>query len=184
MTQPNHIPDVWDSAPKALALWWFTKWGRKGRKICNLPPSHSPCAQPRTQCFSSRQDPSHAPHYRPGSRRAYTLPGGANLSRQDACGCKGGEEGGEIFLALVVNTTCVPSNRDSFVEVAQRGRAEDVAHLLPKYSSTAAAVHAAQPYVHWKSFQWSHPAQEQPFPVAWAVSSHGRDCSLTWSCAC
>lgn len=74
-----------------------------------------------------------------------------------------GLEGGEIFLALVVNTTCVPSYRDSFVggpaahvpcatycgpgEVAQRGRAEDVAHLLPKYSSTAAAVHAAQPYV-------------------------------------
>lgn len=47
-----------------------------------------PLAIAYSQCFSSRQAPSRAPHHRPGSRTAYTLSEGANLSRQDACGSK------------------------------------------------------------------------------------------------
>lgn len=113
-------------------------------------------------------------------------------------------EGGQIFLASVVNTTCVRSYRDSSVgvsvpaahvpcathhgdpgEVAQRGRAEDVAHLLPKYSSTSAAVHAAQPYVLEAELPMEPSCSGAAFYIAWAVSSsQGRDFSLTWPCAC
>lgn len=100
-----------------------------------------------------------------------------------------GVEGGQIFLASVVNTTFVRSYRDSSVgvsvpaahvpcathhgdpgEVAQRGRAEDVAHLLPKYSSTSAAVHAAQPYVLEAELPMEPSCSGAAFYIAWAVS--------------